>query len=508
MKTVTTTPAVPSVLSLNSQAQRTDINNVSQPVTAESTLFKGDNALQPKKRKPRPTKAGRARKKAEAVATEVPSRKTTTLAASPSMTSSVKPTLPQLAQCETVSSNLAAAQSVHPLPKARSWKTSWMFWDTTGLPLRTIEARSLEPDSIQVSSECGFETLCSYNWQNNGAIYVPGGPPRWNPPTLPTSLAQDTGRQFIDQNAFRVPKFPFEPAFAALAVMKPNTLLDEVDIIVNRNSLRKLLDFSAGKNLDAFCMGLHMIGKTLVISRKERNAQQMIHGSSNAGYGHNFEKTFTEPDYDMGNSSSHHRVIRYHIGPLDCVVRFEVDAYYEDPDTALGSESIHPSKEPIGTMIAAMTQLDVSGLPPTQGSSRKAPTDKPTRVIEKGVFIDPYKLAEIKAKRLARLNEALPQLWFGRTPYFMNGNHNKGKVHSVSISHAESEFPRWEETNQDKLRKMVSLLTELRDQVALVWERAAVLVHDEKGGPLKVYAMKKNGGVLPADIISKHWSVK
>jgi hypothetical protein len=380
-----------------------------------------------------------------------------------------------------------------------------MLRDTTGLPISTIEAISLEPDSTKVSSEGGFETLCSYNWQNDGSIYVPGAPPRWNPPILPTTLAQDSGRHFIDQNAFRVPTYPFEPVFAALAVIDPNIVLDDVDIIANRNSLRKLLDFSAGKRLDTFCMGLHMIGGTLVISRKERSAHQMIHGSSNEGYGHNFEKTFTIPENGMDNSSSHHRVIRYHIGPLNCVVRFEVDAYYDDPDAIPDSESIQPNDPPIGTLSAAIAQLKMADLPPTRSNTRKHPADKPTIAIEKGLFVAPSKLAEIKAKKLARLNDALPQLWFGRTPYFMNGNHNKGKVHSVSISHAELEFPRWEELNQDRLRKMVSLLMELREAVARTRERAVVLVYDEKGGPLKVYAMKKNGGVLPAGLISKHW---
>ncbi|KAI4927284.1 hypothetical protein J4E85_005794 [Alternaria conjuncta] len=367
-------------------------------------------------------------------------------------------------------------------------------------------APTLEPDTTKVSSARGFETLCSYNWQYDGSIHVPGAPPRWNPPPLPTTLAQDSGRHFVDQNASRVPKYPFEPAFAALAVMGPDVVLDQVDIIANRNSLRKLLDFSAGRKLDIFCMGLHMVGNTLVISRKERNAQQMIHGAPNAGYGHNFEKTFTMPDHGMGNSSSHHRVIRYHIGPLNCVVRFEVDAYYDDPGVVLDSKSKQPRDEPVSTVSAAMAQLNIAGLPPTQTKPRKTPADKPTVVVEKGTFIDPSKLAEIKAKKAARLTEALPQLWFGRTPYFMNGNHDKGTVHSVSISHAEKEYPRWEEANQDRLRKMVSLLAEIKEVVAGTKERAAVLVYDEKGGPLKVYAMKKNGGVLPADLISRHWS--
>ncbi|KAF2182273.1 hypothetical protein K469DRAFT_790384 [Zopfia rhizophila CBS 207.26] len=55
----------------------------------------------------------------------------------------------------------------------------------------------------------------------------------------------------------------------------------------------------------------------------------MIHGSVNSGYGHNFEKAFTK-DMEGLEESGHHRVIRYYMGDFNCVVRFEVDAYYDD----------------------------------------------------------------------------------------------------------------------------------------------------------------------------------
>lgn len=41
--------------------------------------------------------------------------------------------------------------------------------------MQTITPTSLEPVSTTVSSESGFETLCSYNWQHDGkAMHVPG----------------------------------------------------------------------------------------------------------------------------------------------------------------------------------------------------------------------------------------------------------------------------------------------------------------------------------------------
>jgi hypothetical protein len=398
----------------------------------------------------------------------------------------------------------AALSQTHPTDTATSnpvpvkvpySKTAWMLRDT-GTLVHTIAASSLEPHTTAISSSAGFETLCSYNWQNDGAIFVPGSPPKWTPPILPFKLPPDTGRHFMDQNAHRVPKYPFEPAFQALSIMNPNLNLDTVDIIANRNSFRKLIDFAAGRKGDTWCMGLHLVNDTLFISRKERNATQMIHGAANSGYGHNFEKAFTQAEDEMQNSSSHHRVIRYHIGSLDCVVRFEVDAYYQGPDAAVELDE---------EVVDGMTKLKIHDPIPVQPAPR--PKTAATKVITKGTPIPPSQLAEIKAKRFAHLNDALPQLWFGRTPWFLNGNHNDGKVHSVSIVHAKSEFAAWEEANQERLRKMVCLLQELKNVVKGMHGKAAVLVYDEKGGPVRVFEVKRDGGVLPVEIVKRHWDV-
>ncbi|CAN9098476.1 unnamed protein product [Alternaria sp. RS040] len=50
-------PVTSSVLSINHQAQMMGANNVPRPRTAEPVVSKSDNALQPRKRKPRSTQA-------------------------------------------------------------------------------------------------------------------------------------------------------------------------------------------------------------------------------------------------------------------------------------------------------------------------------------------------------------------------------------------------------------------------------------------------------------------
>ncbi|KAF5845264.1 hypothetical protein GGP41_002872 [Bipolaris sorokiniana] len=505
-----------------------------QKITQESQLITesvksapkegSETAVKPKKNKPRPSKSARARIQAAkaSLTTESPPSSTGIVKPAPDVKEPRLTTVPVSAS----SSGVPLAKNTHskvtppnpnPNPakvsestpdsthksaskrgpsktKPSTWKTAWMLKETTGRPILTIDTTSLQPDNNPIHSTEGFKTLCSYNWQNDGTIYVPGGPPKWTPPPLPTTLAQDAGHHFIDQNAARVPKYPFEPAFRALSLMNPETSLTAVDILANRNSLRKLLDLSAGKKLDPFCMGLNLINNTLVISRKERTAQHMVHGAPNSGYGHNFERAFTTPDKDLGNSSSHHRVIRYRIGPLDCVVRFEVDAYYDDTE--------HDTAD---ALTAAMEKLNVAEH--ASSATPMQPPGAPTIAIERGTFISPSLLAEIKAKKLNRVADAMPQLWFGRTPCFINGNHEKGTVHSVSVTRAEEQFGKWEAANQEKLRKMVGLLVDIKRTVRGIRGGAGLLVYDVKGGPLKVFRARSEEGILPKDIVEKYWGV-
>ncbi|KAF2491446.1 hypothetical protein BU16DRAFT_552210 [Lophium mytilinum] len=380
--------------------------------------------------------------------------------------------------------------------KNDNWKTAWMKRDT-GKLVCTIAAESLEPDDAPVSSESGFEDLCSYNWQNDGAILVPDGHLQPCHSLWPQTLAPDAGPQFVDQNTFRVPKHPFEPAFQALSAMNPNVRLDDVDIVANRNSLRKLLDFAAGRGQEPFCMGLHMVKDTLFISRKERNAQSMIHGAPNSGYGHSFEKAVTTAEDGLGDSSSHHRVIRYRLGHLDCVVRFEVDAYYEATDDAGAANSI---QEPVDHITTKMGQLAVQ-------KPHRSPTGKDTmQVIMAGLPVSSHKLAELKARKSEKLNATMPQLWFGRTPYLLTGKHIDGVVHSISTTHAKLQFAAWETVNQHTLRKLVRLLAELKRIVNKTEKGAAILLCENKGAPLRLLEAKKENHVLPEDMVVQYWS--
>lgn len=119
---------------------------------------------------------------------------------------------------------------------------------------------------------------------------------------------------------------------------------------------------------------------------------------------------------------------------------------------------------------------------PTQ--RKGVPTNKTiqtqvTQVIRRGRFTESAKLTEIKVRKLGRnyhhLNEAMSQLWFGRTPYLLLGRATDGNVHSISCRNVEAKFAEWEKFNEERLKKLVTLLAELKQTMRETGGKPALL---------------------------------
>ena len=134
-----------------------------------------------------------------------------------------------------------------------------------------------------------------------------------------------------------------------------------VDLVTNRNSLRHLLGFVRGKAKSSFRIDLNIVHNTLVMTRREKSTREFIGKNQKSGFGHTFEHAFTESDPNM-RSSGHHRVIRYTLGNLKCVVRFEVDAWYDDNAEPTASETHVLSMEGKSDNISdSLANLSMSG---------------------------------------------------------------------------------------------------------------------------------------------------
>lgn len=136
----------------------------------------------------------------------------------------------------------------------------------------TISQRDVESfETPPVAAITDLNYLSSYNWieSTTPTIAVPGCPALWTPPTKPQQLQKDSGHIYIAQNAARHPDSPLEPLFRALLTTKPKLDIGSVDVVTDRNNLRKLYSFvSSGptsRDHKSFTIKFELVENTLIM---------------------------------------------------------------------------------------------------------------------------------------------------------------------------------------------------------------------------------------------------
>jgi hypothetical protein len=278
--------------------------------------------------------------------------------------------------------------------------------------------------------------------------------------------------------------------------MHPNFhFSSRVDVLVRRNTLRKLLIFcqGGGKQQESYRINLFCVGNTLIMERCEGSDDMMLHGSRDSGYGHSFERAFTRPHPGCEDTSGHHRVLLYDVGGVRCAVSFEVDA-------CLRAEGVDEE-----TSTAAETSEDT----PDSPADDDDPDPSVVKVIHRGSGTPQSAVAELKITK-KKLWWLLPQMWFGRNRYFIKGvaPAEPGRVEKIEATELAPEFTSWEEKPaiQKSLRKLATLLSRLQGLVRATEEKACVLVYEAGDvSTLNVYAWIPGRKALPDDIVEKYW---
>lgn len=145
-----------------------------------------------------------------------------------------------------------------------------------------------------------------------------------------------------------------EPLFRSLCVEQPSFNLNSINVVTDRNNIRKLLSFinpfSGDKSLEPFTIQVEMASHTAIFCREETAAYEVIGLGKFRGYGHEFEKAYTISH--VKDSTGHYRIIFYPLGSLRFLVRHETDGFVggmpapEDSLTnALNSLTISPKKK-------------------------------------------------------------------------------------------------------------------------------------------------------------------
>jgi hypothetical protein len=207
------------------------------------------------------------------------------------------------------------------------------------------DLRNLKP--TPKASITDVKHLSSYNWieASKPTIAVPGSPPLWSNIKAPRQLKKDSGFFYIAQNAARHPESPLEPLFRALYITDPSFDIRSIDVISDRNNIRKLLSFvdptSDRFGPEPFTIKIEIVNGTMILCREEAKVQEFIGPNEFKGFGHQFERAYTAEQ--VHGSTGHHRIISYHFNGLNFIIRHETDGYTGSQTNAQSSDcSLQP----------------------------------------------------------------------------------------------------------------------------------------------------------------------
>lgn len=361
-----------------------------------------------------------------------------------------------------------------------------------------ISRLDLDDAGTTVASISDVKHLSSYNWieASTPTIAVPGSPPRWSAPEAPQQLKKDSGLIYIAQNAARHPESPLEPLFRALYITDPSYDIRSVDVVSDRNNIRKLLSFinpGLTKNeLQPFTINVEVTKDTAIFCRMETATYEFIRPHQFRGFGHEFEKAYTTNQ--VSGSTGHHRIISYRFGDLQFVVRHETDGYVDSGSSAASFNTSDSTYDHLPSMLESLSLSPINS----------ASTGSKLNIKKEGQVVPLESTLEIKTRvvhRPLKIREVAPQLWVSQTPKLVRAYHKNGIFQTPEVEDVTAEIKRWEEVHQKDLRKLAILINKIIIVVKGCGGTATVK-YDEKRDKLVVWKVEGKK-FLPAELYSK-----
>ncbi|CZS94332.1 uncharacterized protein RCO7_10301 [Rhynchosporium graminicola] len=333
----------------------------------------------------------------------------------------------------------------------------------TGPVLATIHYRELETDR-PFSSENKFNVKA-------------GKPPKWTPTARPTKLAEDNpnGTYYRDPNAAYFPSYPIEPVVQSIFEECPDFDAQGVDIFSCGSTLGNLLRFARNVETEKpFRFLVEVVGQTVFLLRRENSPKEAI--TDIRGYGHSFPEANTTWDADIKSSDTHQRIVRYQLGHLCIVMRFEADGYLVEEVPAKKTHA-SPINEKVGEdmLISALAENTISAHTPKNSDSLKIIRGQGS-VPQSAIF--DLKTRSIKKKKHdTTLSDQLPRLWIRQIPFLVLAYHDSGLFRSeeVTVRNIKPDVARWESEKKGDVRKLIDLI-----------KKITVVVKDTPGRKLEV----------------------
>ncbi|KAI1172371.1 P-loop containing nucleoside triphosphate hydrolase protein [Nemania sp. FL0916] len=333
-----------------------------------------------------------------------------------------------------------------------------------GRLLREFAVGDITSSNVSVAdaciTNCTYATSYSLDDEKPFKVIVPGRPASWKPPPLPCELPADCGDYLRDQNGARFPDNPMKPTVQALFTLDKRFDPSSIDLVGCASSLGDILKFVRSIN-STFRFNVEMVGDTLFLIRNCKD--DLIPGVR--GYGHSFLDTFASYDREDETTKSHHRILSYNFGGLQCLVRFECDGYLTNCD---GHD----------TLI-------------TKPQFNQHPVSDSLPLYESGMIVPQDSVLEIKTKsqgaREIKKSEHLPRLWLRQIPYFVTAYHNQGNFQDVKVTDGRPQY--LEKTFHNVLRGYWQILRVQNARDFL----ESIISHQDKATCLERLASSKAG---------------
>lgn len=325
-------------------------------------------------------------------------------------------------------------------------------------------------------------------------------------------LCAAISRTIRDEHAFLQPQYPYEPTFRALEVANADISFTDVDIVMDADTLTRLLAFICGPGASGtsttqpFRLDLCTVRDTLFVVPKEKP------GSGHAGplpknegsNGMNTVPTWAahvlgrkgSEDPRLPYSGGHYRLIRYRFGTVVLAVRVKVNFVYEHHKAPARSSSdpLYEATDEVNTVPTApggipnKTAVKVQGLGTSPGAA--------------GIATVRYRFQDRKAK----LNEMMSHLWFSRTSFLVEGvvTYPTLEIKDASLINSQQYYKTFERGHQCSLRHLAGLLRHLQVRTRELGGNA-VMICDPAQVCFVILKPVVISKPVPEDIVLKFW---
>ncbi|KAF9493011.1 hypothetical protein BDN71DRAFT_1377869, partial [Pleurotus eryngii] len=327
---------------------------------------------------------------------------------------------------------------------------------------------------IQIS-DCKY--LASYNWLHDqgSTIIIPGGIDSITPGSIQLIADGEGPNQASRRNEMFSPHMlPLFVAVNLARIRRPQIYEEPFDwtsfhFITDRSLLRQLHSWACTKKGPAFRIDMQLVGsETIVLSRYKMNNFHYPRS-----FGSSFEDMFTRPAEGCENTTTHHRIVSYDMAGLKMVVRFEVDAYLQDPDATTS-----PQPDAKGNRTATPEELRPSGhdLKIRSGGSWEIPQSSLVELKTTKAFNHPI------------WKRDYPQLFLSQTPHSYRAFHENGKITEVRHETLDSLVAQGVHgRNTEALQRLQKLLKLIRAEVIKQGDRGRHMSLVCQGGDLGLH---------------------